>query len=35
MKDAVLAEFQTRLAPIAVTGEIATQVLASMYDDYK
>lgn len=35
MRDAVLAEGQTHLAPIAVTPEVATQVLACMYDDYK
>jgi alcohol dehydrogenase len=34
-KEAVLAEFQTLLAPIKVTPEIAETVLASMYDDYR
>jgi alcohol dehydrogenase class IV len=34
-RDMVLGEFQTWLAPIKVTPEIAETVLASMYDDYR
>ena len=34
-KEAVLAEGQTRLAPITVTPEIAEATLASMYDNYQ
>jgi alcohol dehydrogenase len=34
-RDAVLAEFQTDLAPIKVTPEVAEKVLKSMYDDYR
>lgn len=33
--DAVMAEFQTHLAPITVTPDIVATVLASMYDDYR